>query len=163
MSAGIFKESLSAHSKHALYFSRCVSNCRVALKMPAPIAFVVVLHSLYLLASPRALFENARDHCARALVLYFVFLFIYPKGGQRFRGFSSRNSCRPVVSRVDHVSKWFCQKACSSWGHGENNTFRGGGAHFALCTGCRATRPPPHTQAPTLLATNRHRNSRGAM
>ena len=82
MNAGIFKESPSAHSEHGLYVFRSVSNYRVALKMPTPIVFVVVLHSLYLLASPRALFGNARPHCVCALVLCFVFLFIYPKGGR---------------------------------------------------------------------------------
>ena len=70
MSAGIFKESLSVHFQHGLYVFRCVSNCRVALKMPAPIVFVVVLHSFYLLASPRALFENARDHCVLTCVVF---------------------------------------------------------------------------------------------
>ena len=40
-----------------------------------------------------------------AIVLLFVLLFIYPKGGQRFRVFSSRNSCCLVISRVDHAFK----------------------------------------------------------
>ena len=68
MSVGIFKESV--HSKLGLDVLRCVLDFRIALKIPAPIVFVVVLHSLYLLASPRALFEDARDHCVWTCVVF---------------------------------------------------------------------------------------------